>query len=263
MDTALGGDRIRQLIPHAGTMCLLERVVEWTDAMIACRATSHTGADNPLRLNFETFEEPNNKRMAAVIQSMLRQAWIYLDVTAIDAAAHGENLRSNNYELGVASWFADFNDATNFLDLLRADSGNNYGRYRNPKFDALIARSQCDEVRLQIACDDFIRSSRVDHDNMDLTLGKSGLLLGCAQLLEAAPAEVATAPMITARTSRNAGEDRPDVPMNSMLPGTSLSGSGPHRALADSGSNSCPEYLRASWALPVMLYFACPYGLRE
>lgn len=49
MDTAFGDDRIRQLIPHAGTMCLLERVVEWSDAMIACRATSHTSPDNPLR----------------------------------------------------------------------------------------------------------------------------------------------------------------------------------------------------------------------
>ena len=38
--------------------------------------------------------------------------------------------------------------------------------------DALIARSQCDEERLQIACDAFIRSSRADHDNMDLNSRK-------------------------------------------------------------------------------------------
>jgi len=100
------------------------------------------GPDNPLRINLETFEEPNNKRMAAVIQSMLRQAWIYIDITAIDAAVHGENMRSNNFDLGVVSWFADFNDATNFLDLLRADSGNNYGRYNNPRFDAALNAAQ-------------------------------------------------------------------------------------------------------------------------
>ncbi len=47
-----------------------------------------------------------------------------------------------NYDLGAASWFADFNDASNFLDLLRADAGNNYGRYRNPAFDALLNRAQ-------------------------------------------------------------------------------------------------------------------------
>jgi serine/threonine-protein kinase len=53
--------------------------------------------------------------------------------------------------------------------------------------DALIARSQCDEERLQRACDAFLQCSRVDHENMDLTLGKSGLLLGCAQLFDAGP----------------------------------------------------------------------------
>jgi serine/threonine-protein kinase len=57
--------------------------------------------------------------------------------------------------------------------------------------DALIARSQCDEERLQTACDAFLRCSRVDHDNMDLTLGKSGLLLGCALLLDAGPVDAA------------------------------------------------------------------------
>jgi oligopeptide transport system substrate-binding protein len=100
------------------------------------------GPDNPLRMNLETFEEPNNKRMAAVIQSMWRQAWIYVDITAIDAVVHGENMRSNNFDVGVVSWFADFNDATNFLDLLRADSGNNYGRYTNPAFDAALNAAQ-------------------------------------------------------------------------------------------------------------------------
>ncbi|WP_324779684.1 hotdog family protein [Thiobacillus sedimenti] len=36
-------------IPHQGTMCLLDAVLEWSDAAIACRATSHTAPDNPLR----------------------------------------------------------------------------------------------------------------------------------------------------------------------------------------------------------------------
>lgn len=43
------GDDIRRLIPHAGTMCLLERVLAWTDTTIACGSTSHGSPDNPLR----------------------------------------------------------------------------------------------------------------------------------------------------------------------------------------------------------------------
>src|SRR5512135_3266505 len=36
-------------IPHQGSMCLLDAVVEWSDAAIACRATNHTDSANPLR----------------------------------------------------------------------------------------------------------------------------------------------------------------------------------------------------------------------
>ena len=36
-------------VPHKGTMCLLERVVEWSDQRIVCEAISHTDPANPLR----------------------------------------------------------------------------------------------------------------------------------------------------------------------------------------------------------------------
>ncbi|SOY66952.1 hotdog family protein [Cupriavidus taiwanensis] len=36
-------------IPHQGSMCLLDGVVEWDAASVRCTATSHTQADNPLR----------------------------------------------------------------------------------------------------------------------------------------------------------------------------------------------------------------------
>ncbi len=100
------------------------------------------GPDNPLRLAFETFDEPNNTRIAAVLQAMLRQIWVYIDIEAIDASVHGRNMIEGNYDLGAASWFADFNDASNFLDLLRSDAGNNYGRYRNPAYDAMLNAAQ-------------------------------------------------------------------------------------------------------------------------
>jgi predicted hotdog family 3-hydroxylacyl-ACP dehydratase len=36
-------------IPHAGKMCLLERVVDWDERSIRCTALSHRDMDNPLR----------------------------------------------------------------------------------------------------------------------------------------------------------------------------------------------------------------------
>ena len=42
-------DRIRELIPHAGAMCLLDRVEAWDATRIRCRSDSHQRGDNPLR----------------------------------------------------------------------------------------------------------------------------------------------------------------------------------------------------------------------
>ena len=36
-------------IPHQGSMCLLDRVLEWDNARICCAAVSHRAVDNPLR----------------------------------------------------------------------------------------------------------------------------------------------------------------------------------------------------------------------
>ena len=36
-------------IPHQGSMCLLDKVIEWSESSINCRATSHNDPGNPLR----------------------------------------------------------------------------------------------------------------------------------------------------------------------------------------------------------------------
>lgn len=41
--------QILELIPHQGTMCLLDDVAAWSAADIACVASSHLSPDNPLR----------------------------------------------------------------------------------------------------------------------------------------------------------------------------------------------------------------------
>lgn len=42
-------EKIAELIPHAGAMCLLESVEEWDAGRIRCVGRDHRGADNPLR----------------------------------------------------------------------------------------------------------------------------------------------------------------------------------------------------------------------
>jgi len=42
-------DAICARLPHAGRMCLLDRLEHWDEASITCYAVSHRDADNPLR----------------------------------------------------------------------------------------------------------------------------------------------------------------------------------------------------------------------
>ncbi len=42
---------IRKLIPHAGLMCLLDRVIEWDDRSIVCTSETHRDPANALRRN--------------------------------------------------------------------------------------------------------------------------------------------------------------------------------------------------------------------
>jgi predicted hotdog family 3-hydroxylacyl-ACP dehydratase len=44
-----GFPAIRTLVPHAGAMCLLERVVSADGTGIVCATSSHRSPDNPLR----------------------------------------------------------------------------------------------------------------------------------------------------------------------------------------------------------------------
>jgi predicted hotdog family 3-hydroxylacyl-ACP dehydratase len=42
-------ERILELIPHQGAMCLLESALAWSATEITCAARSHLSPDNPLR----------------------------------------------------------------------------------------------------------------------------------------------------------------------------------------------------------------------
>jgi predicted hotdog family 3-hydroxylacyl-ACP dehydratase len=44
-------NRIAQLIPHAGAMCLLDGVQSWDESCIQCTTSTHRWPGNPLRRN--------------------------------------------------------------------------------------------------------------------------------------------------------------------------------------------------------------------
>ena len=107
------------------------------------------GPANRLALSYATTTSPDNRRLAAVLQAMLSQIYVKLTIITADVPNHFRALRTHDYDLGIANWYADFDDASNFLDLLRAGAGNNYAGYRNPAFDRLmdLAAAEPDAAR--------------------------------------------------------------------------------------------------------------------
>ncbi len=47
----LNQDAIRELIPHRGSMCLLDTVEYWDVGRVVCRTRQHRSLANPLRVN--------------------------------------------------------------------------------------------------------------------------------------------------------------------------------------------------------------------
>ena len=96
------------------------------------------GPFNRLTLSYATTGNPDSKRLAAVFQAMARQVYVDVRINVSDYALELRALRLGQYQLGYATWLADFDDASNFLDLLRSGNPGNYAGYKNPKFDAAL-----------------------------------------------------------------------------------------------------------------------------
>jgi oligopeptide transport system substrate-binding protein len=100
------------------------------------------GPNHHLKLGFLTSTNPDNKRAGAATQGMLAKIYIDLALDQSESGVFLNRMQQHDFDLAFASWIADFNDASNYLDLLRTGAGENYGDYSNPKYDALLDRAQ-------------------------------------------------------------------------------------------------------------------------
>jgi oligopeptide transport system substrate-binding protein len=108
----------------------------------ALMAEAGYGPHRHLHLNYVTSTNPDSRRSAALVQQMLSQIYIDMTIRSVELQVLYSRLQSHDFDIANAVWIADFNDASNFLDLLRTGGGNNYGSYSNPRFDALLDKAQ-------------------------------------------------------------------------------------------------------------------------
>ena len=90
----------------------------------------------------------DRRRVPVAIQQMWTQIYVDAQILQFDAAIFLDRLPTGDFEIANPGWAGDYNDASTFLDLLRKNNANNYGRYDNPEYDRLLDQA-ADELDLK------------------------------------------------------------------------------------------------------------------
>ncbi|NNC23269.1 peptide ABC transporter substrate-binding protein [Salinisphaera sp. USBA-960] len=95
------------------------------------------GPDKPLQLRLRYNTNDEHKKIAVALAAMWRPLGVEIEMINSEATVHYQSIAEGDFDIARAGWIADYNDAENFLSLLRTEVGNNYGAYSNPEFDEL------------------------------------------------------------------------------------------------------------------------------
>ncbi len=98
-------------------------------------------ASNPLKLQLRYNTNENHKRIAVAVAAMWKPLGIEVELFNTETKVHYDELQQGILEIARAGWLADYNDADNFLNLLKSGVDYNYGRWSNPEFDALVDKA--------------------------------------------------------------------------------------------------------------------------
>jgi oligopeptide transport system substrate-binding protein len=80
----------------------------------------------------------NERRVAIALQSMWRAVFVEAELERAETAVHYASLQQGDFDLGLASWLAVYDDPQTFTLLLQTESGpNNLGGYSHPEYDRL------------------------------------------------------------------------------------------------------------------------------
>lgn len=94
-----------------------------------------------IELLYNTSE--NNKNTMAAIADMLSNIGIKAKLNETEGATYFNYLREDGpFDIARAGWIGDYNDPQNFLFLFGSDVSFNYSKWKNPEYDALMAKAE-------------------------------------------------------------------------------------------------------------------------
>jgi len=100
------------------------------------------GPGRPLRFEIKAANSPDSQLISQAMQADWKSIGVEARVLQNEGQIAFAAYRARDFHLAPVSWFADYDDPLTFLALFKSDTGaQNYGDYRNPAYDALIAAS--------------------------------------------------------------------------------------------------------------------------
>jgi oligopeptide transport system substrate-binding protein len=96
------------------------------------------GPDKPLKAQLRYNTNDNHKRIAVAIASMWKPLGVEVELYNTETKVHYDEMQRGQVEIGRAGWLADYNDADNFLFLLKTGVEHNYGKWSNAEYDKLL-----------------------------------------------------------------------------------------------------------------------------
>ncbi|AXE63135.1 peptide ABC transporter substrate-binding protein [Hyphomonas sp. CACIAM 19H1] len=129
------------------------------------------GPSNPLRFEFTHRSTGDNPKVAPVAQQNWAEIgdWVQPTIVRQDTKVLYARLRQNDFQVSDGAWLADFDDPINFLYLLQSTTGQqNYGRYANAEYDALLNQSNM-ELDLQKRAEIFAKAEALMLEEYPIT----------------------------------------------------------------------------------------------
>lgn len=98
---------------------------------------------NPLKFDLLYNTSEAHKTLAVAAASFWKKDLGFVDITLNNQEwkTYLETRRNQKFQMSRGGWCADYNEASTFLNTFLSTDSNNYGKYNNPEFDAIMGKT--------------------------------------------------------------------------------------------------------------------------
>ena len=104
------------------------------------------GVSLPVSINLIVPNNPDQRQMGEVIQSMAAEAGFDVKLTAMEFASSLDNAQSGGFQAYMLAWSGRVDPDGNLYSFLHSDTGTqNYGKYSSPDMDKLLDAARLEQ----------------------------------------------------------------------------------------------------------------------